>query len=343
MIYFIEQNNWNALHDTIDNLKPTSITIIVDNNTAKFCLPLLEFTDVNIVKIPDGEAHKNIETVQSIWQRLLQYGVDRHGLIINLGGGMVTDIGGFAASTYKRGLSFIHIPTTLLAMVDAAIGGKNGINFESYKNQIGTIVQPEAVFINPLFLNTLPENQLMSGIAEMIKHALIAKPAHFKQIIDSPLSLEHYLIAESAKIKEKIVQSDPYEKGLRKILNFGHTFGHALEAWYQSTRTSLTHGHAVALGMIAETYLSSLKTGLNSNEARKIIEEIVRLYPVPDNLPAVDDLLSFMFHDKKNRNGKILSVLLKQTGQPVIDIMISEKDIEAALTKLHRLKKRRPV
>ncbi len=341
MIKYIQQNNWKPLRLKIQNIKPSSVFILVDTNTRKYCLPKLGFTNVNIIEIKPGEENKNFHAIFEIWEQLINSGADRNSLLVNLGGGLVTDLGGFAASTFKRGIKFIHIPTTLLAMVDAAIGGKNGFNFKGIKNQIGTIVEPEGIFIEPSFLETLPHKEYMSGLAEMLKHGLIASPRHFDEIMQNPFRVDKQIIKDSIAIKRKIIEADPYEKHLRKVLNFGHTFGHALETAYHKLKKPLTHGHAVALGMMIEVYLSSLLTGLENQKAGEIIEALSGLYTIPETIPDSGQTYAWMRHDKKNRNGQIFSVLLEKPGKPAIDVILQKKDIDAGIQALRQIKEGR--
>ena len=243
------------LHSFLATNKYTQVFILVDENTLEHCLPLLPNFDYQIIKIESGERNKNIETCQKIWQNLLNNNADRKALLINLGGGVISDMGGFCASTYKRGIDFINIPTTLLAMVDATIGGKTGIDFGFQKNMIGLFSLAKTVLIDATFLKTLNYRQIKSGKAEMLKHGLIANEQHFTQIISSAIpNLD--LIKASIAIKQEIVSTDPFEKGIRKSLNFGHTLGHALEAYYLANNLDILHGEAIAQGMIWAIQLS---------------------------------------------------------------------------------------
>ena len=244
--------------------------ILCDTNTKKYCLPLVEETfagrvKLDVIEIGIGEVNKNIETVCDVWKSLLDLGLDRNSVIINLGGGVVTDLGGFAASTFNRGIDFINVPTTLLSQVDASVGAKTGIDFEGSKNQIGTFTNPKAVFIYEEFLNTLPPKEKLSGFAEVIKHALICDKVYWQQISSNGLYDNQNLatlIERSITIKQQIVQQDPLEQNIRKLLNFGHTIGHALESFsLQNDDTPLLHGECVAVGMICEAYIYYLKLG----------------------------------------------------------------------------------
>ncbi len=324
MAYYFENYGIDALHNYISEFNPSKIIVITDNNTQSFCLDYfknltnLEFTNVNI---KNGDIHKNINTLSDVWKQLMKAGVDRKTLMINLGGGVVTDLGGFAAATFKRGLKFIHVPTTLLGMVDAAIGGKNGINFMEAKNQIGTIVQPEFVWIFTGFLKTLPEEEFISGFAEMLKHGLIADRAYWKDLISYAQNPNHNhllpgLIKKSVTIKDHIIQEDPFEQGKRKLLNFGHTIGHALESFMNYQKNiPLSHGKAIAAGMIMEAYLSFKLNGLNQSDLAEIKQSINSLYPIINlSINEIKEIINLMRFDKKNENGVVKFVLVNRIG-----------------------------
>ena len=257
---------WNVFSESILKWVPSKIFILADENTQRYCLPYLikkhDFqTTPEIITISPGEAHKNIETCLKVWGVLSEKGADRNSLIINLGGGVVTDLGGFVASTFMRGIPFINIPTSLLAMVDASVGGKNGVDLSHKKNQIGVINFPEIVIMDTAFLKTLPQEHLISGLAEMLKHGLIHSKEYWERIKDVDISKKkefEQLIWDSVEIKKEIVHKDPLEKDLRKTLNYGHTLGHAIESYFleNTDKTNLLHGEAVAVGLILETYIS---------------------------------------------------------------------------------------
>jgi 3-dehydroquinate synthase len=326
------------LNGLVYKSKYSKIITIVDKNTNLYCLDALKKNitfETELITIPSGDANKNLNTLQSIWEQLLALGADRKALILNLGGGVVTDIGGFAASTYKRGVEFIHIPTTLLAMIDAAIGGKNGINFMQAKNQIGNINQPEMVLINDEFLKTLPAHEFDSGFAEMLKHGLIADAKYFQQLIDYKLNNEGSLlelIKKSVQIKHEVISKDPKEKDLRKILNFGHTLGHAIESLmtYQKQKP-ITHGHAVALGMILATYISKELTDFAASDLIEVKKQILSIFKkihfTNDDIVKIIDLLKF---DKKNTNGEHRFVLLNKIGEANYDQVVSNQLIQEA-------------
>jgi len=322
----------NHLLSYIDRHRFSRIFILTDDNTRRDVLPYFEnlskFTNVNFEY---GDENKNLETLTGIWNELLENGADRKSLLINLGGGVVTDIGGFAAVTFKRGMSFVHIPTTLLGMVDAAIGGKNGINFKTYKNQIGTIVQPDHIYIMPEFLKTLDKNEFWSGFAEMLKHGLISDELYWEELITYTHTVDNEklteLIKKSVFIKDKVITEDPYEKGLRKILNFGHTLGHAIETYVNYNRKQhLTHGHAVAIGMVLAVYLSSQLTGLSVDKSLKIRILLNSIYSkLKFDKTEILKIIQLLKHDKKNEAGRVNFVLLKDIGKPVIDVEVPDE------------------
>lgn len=292
---------------------------------------LLPEKEVTKIVIPAGEESKSIENVVFIWNKLLEEKAGRDALLINLGGGTISDIGGFAASTYKRGIDFINVPTTLLAMIDASIGGKNGINFNNYKNQIGLFSEPNSVIINPNFLKTLNERDIKSGLAEMMKYAFIAD----ESLLD--LDSDNYLdfIEKAATIKEDIVSLDMKETGLRKILNFGHTIGHALESYYLEKENYLIHGEAVALGIYSALYLSVKYCGLDD----KWLFFYEMWFKGNLNLMNlngfdVDVIYSYLSYDKKNKGGKPQFVLISAPGKPKIDVEVFEGDIKESIAIL---------
>ena len=295
------------------------IAILVDENTKKDCLPIfLKATDIDaiIIEIFSGEEHKNLVSCQLIWNTLSSHQFDRNSLLINLGGGVIGDMGGFAASTYKRGIDFIQIPTSLLAMLDACIGGKLGINFAYLKNQIGVFNNPKTVLVNPVFLNSLPKNQLLSGFAEAVKHALIADKYYWKEIKTTSLEKMNweFIILQSLVIKNNIITQDPLEKGERKKLNFGHTFGHAIESHYLKLGKPILHGEAISLGMILESNLSKI----NKEEKNEISSLISNTFSIPKQ-PPLSTLLEWMKSDKKNRKEKINFTLLNGIGSSIIN------------------------
>lgn len=317
--------------------------IIVDENTHDSCLEYLITTfpnleDAEVMLLPAGEENKVMEVCFQVWQALSEYNISRNDLIINLGGGLVTDVGGFIASVFKRGVSFVHIPTSLLGMVDASIGGKTGINLGSLKNELGVFMHPEAIYIDSRFLHTLPNQELINGFAEIIKHSLIAKKDLWEVLktID-PAELLNYpdltnLIAISSGIKIQIVDEDPLEKGKRKVLNFGHTIGHGIEGYCLNTDEPVAHGHAVALGMIAESYISYKLKLLTERELMDICLYISQLYEALFfNEEERKAILQLINHDKKNASGKVKMALLNGIGSSSWDVVVEEKLIMDAL------------
>ncbi|MBQ0908998.1 3-dehydroquinate synthase [Flavobacterium sp. F-328] len=323
-IHFNEEA-YQALNTHLQNTSYSSIFIIVDNNTNEFCLPnflpLLE-TDVaiEIIEFEDGEENKNIETCVQIWNVLTELGADRKSLVINLGGGVVTDLGGFVASTFKRGIDFIHIPTTLLSMVDASVGGKNGVDLGNLKNQIGVINVPLMVLIDTQYLETVPQTEMRSGLAEMLKHGLIYDRTYWNQFLD--LAAIDYtdfdaLIYRSVEIKNEIVTQDPTEKNIRKALNFGHTLGHAIESYFlESTeKTTLLHGEAIAVGMILESFIAMKKGLLTEEDYIEIKNCIQSIYDaIVFDEKDIDPILALLIHDKKNEYGTIQFALIEGIG-----------------------------
>lgn len=317
----------------------SKIFILVDQNTHNFCLPHLisniETTvTIEIIEIEAGEEYKNIETCEGVWNALSELGADRKSLLINLGGGVVTDLGGFVAATFMRGIDFLNIPTSLLAMVDASVGGKTGVDLGALKNQVGVISLPEMVFINTQFLDTLPENQFRSGMAEMLKHGLIYSDKHWGKLegINSMTSDEiTALIHESVSIKNEIVSIDPTEKGLRKILNYGHTLGHAIESYFleNSAKKSLLHGEAIAVGLILESFISSKLTGFGLETLDMVKSRILKYFQrVPIQNEDIEKIIELLKFDKKNTFGEINFVLLKDIGDAKTDCIVSNELIK---------------
>tara|TARA_Y100000782_G_scaffold110592_1_gene137281 strand:+ start:25343 stop:26416 length:1074 start_codon:yes stop_codon:yes gene_type:complete len=299
--------------------------ILVDSNTIEHCLPVLDFNDVTslsdaeVLEVDAGEEHKQIETCAQLWAAMSELEADRKSLVINLGGGVIGDMGGFVAATYQRGIDFIQVPTTLLSMVDASVGGKLGVDLGVLKNQVGLFQHPKAVFIDPVFLETLPERELKSGYAEMLKHGLITSPKHWQEVTTA-LTEEKIpdadLIFESVSIKNDIVTADFKESGKRKLLNFGHTAGHAIESMLLEKQQPVLHGEAVIAGMIVESYTSLLEETLDEQSCTKIVETLLRNYnQLPVNEKDIDQLLGLMKTDKKNQNGAINFTLLKAIGE----------------------------
>lgn len=339
MITILDQD-FTALNEYISQIKPSQIFILCDENTHQYCAPILlgnltTNIPIEILEIEAGEEMKTIETAINLWEILTEYEADRKALIINLGGGVITDLGGFVASTYKRGIDFIHLPTSLLSMCDASIGGKTGIDHLFHKNIVGTFANPKGIFIYPKFLETLPFIELRSGFAEMLKHGLIADKTHWEALSNlENLNIENIApyIETSMKIKEKVVNLDFQEEHIRKTLNFGHTIGHAIESLFLATQNIIPHGEAVALGMICETYISHLQGLTNENTANNIISKIQKFYPKLDiSLFDNQQIINLMQNDKKNQNGTINFSLLSEIGLGNYNQKCSTENIIKAL------------
>jgi 3-dehydroquinate synthase len=339
-IYFNE-NGYSELNNHLTTNKYSTIFIIVDSNTNEHCLhhflpQLATNLTIEIIEFEAGEINKNIETCVEIWSVLTELGADRKSLIINLGGGVVTDLGGFVASTYKRGIDFINIPTTLLSMVDASIGGKNGVDLGNLKNQIGTINNPKMVVIDTHYLETLDQLEMRSGLAEMLKHGLIADKNYWEKFLDlSVLDSTNLneLIAESIEIKNTIVTQDPTENGIRKALNFGHTLGHAIESYFLANqdKKTLLHGEAIAVGMILESYISWNKKLLTEAEYLQIKTTIKGVFEtILINENDRQPILDLLIHDKKNEYGNIQFALLNGIGAVKINQSVENELIELA-------------
>jgi 3-dehydroquinate synthase len=282
-----------------------------------------------VMEIPEGEDHKTIDICMGVWEAMSQYNADRQSLLINLGGGVVTDLGGFVASTYMRGIDYINVPTSLLAMVDASVGGKTGVDLGALKNQVGVISEGAMVLIDVSFLGTLPQNQMISGFAEMLKHGLITDKKYWTTLTnlqDLDISDLDQLIYDSVIIKNNVVAKDPTEKGLRKTLNFGHTLGHAIESYFleNDSKTTLLHGEAIAIGMILEAYLSTKMCGLSSDDLSEISDSILKTFSkIQFQEKDYEFILELMKHDKKNSHGVIKFVLLEAIGKSKIDKEVS--------------------
>ncbi|KPE50952.1 3-dehydroquinate synthase [Chryseobacterium indologenes] len=333
-------HNFSQLNDFLHEKTFSKIFILADENTHEYCLPVLlgnMETDLGfeILEIEAGEEMKNIQTANQLWEILTEMQADRKALVINLGGGVITDMGGFVASTYKRGIQFINIPTTLLSMCDASIGGKTGIDLMHYKNMVGTFAFPEQIFVYPQFLQTLPFKELRSGFAEMLKHGLIADKMHWEQLIQiHKLDIEALVphIQTSMDIKQEVVEKDFHEKNIRKTLNFGHTIGHAVESLCLNQGNPILHGEAVAMGMISEAHLSYLEGLISEEDAQAIIENIQRYYPYMDISDFTDeDITELLLNDKKNSDSKINFSLLTGIGSCTYDHQCSQKNILKSL------------
>lgn len=325
------------LYSAIQECPHDRLFILVDEHTRELCLPLISgfgyLNDANIITIGAEDVHKNVETLVHVWQSLGDGGASRHSLMINLGGGMVTDLGGFAASTFKRGIKYINIPTTLLAMVDASVGGKTGINFNGLKNEIGVFSPAEYVLIDTEFLKSLDTRNLLSGYAEMLKHGIISTTGHWAELLNFNMMDIDYkalqaLVAKSVQIKEGIVAEDPFEKGIRKALNLGHTAGHAFESLALETNRPVLHGYAVAWGIVCELYFSHLRTGFPKDKLRQTVQFIKDHYGVfTFDCKQYDRLYQFMTHDKKNNAGIINFTLMGEIGDIRINQSANQEEI----------------
>ncbi len=321
----------------------TNILVLVDKLTYKYCYPLVQpyLPKHELCEIIAGEIYKNIDTCTNIWQKLTETNFDRHSLMINLGGGVIGDMGGFAAATYKRGIDFVQVPTTLLSQVDASVGGKLGIDFQDFKNHIGLFKDPNGVFIYPDFLKTLPDNELLSGFAEVIKHHLIADANGWRSLTRvSDVRSQDFdtLIRHSIDIKADIVNIDPFEKGARKALNFGHTIGHAIESHWLKSETSLLHGEAIVIGMLAEAHIAYKRNVLSEFELRQMSLYMLQHYPKVDlNMDDISAIFQRMKNDKKNQSGQIMCTLLKGIGTFLVNIAIDEQEVIAALNYYQNL------
>lgn len=315
---------------------PTQLAVLVDERTRRHCYPKVKplLPRHTLITIKSGEAEKHLATCEQVWEALTTGAFDRHALLLNLGGGVIGDLGGFCAATYKRGIAFAQLPTTLLAQVDASVGGKLGIDFQGLKNHIGVFRVPDAVLIDPVFLQTLPERELRSGFAEIVKHCLIADAAKWQHIRRRDLDRQDWpdLIAHSVAIKKAVTEADPTEQGLRKILNFGHTLGHAIETFFLETPQRLLHGEAIAVGMLAESYLSHRRGTLTAAELGQIEEFLVSVYgTVPLAKTDFDALIALTRQDKKNRGGQVRFALLDGIGRCAYDLAVTPAEMRRAL------------
>lgn len=334
------------LPNLLEAEKASQVVVLIDTHTRKWCYPRLKpHLPAHVcIEIMPGETHKNLETCQLIWEQMTQLQLDRKAVVINLGGGVIGDMGGFVAQTYKRGIGFIQVPTTLLSQVDASVGGKLGIDFKGYKNHIGMFADPIAVLIEPTFLATLPPAELRSGLAEVIKHHLIADRSGWESLrqtrpLASPTSTDWgALIAHSVGVKAQIVQQDVTEQGIRKALNFGHTLGHAIEGHRLAEGNPMLHGDAVAIGMIMESWLSWQKGFLSAEAFTEIQTYLSEIYPTP---PVPAESFSAIYqrtlNDKKNVGGVINCTLLNEVGQVRVNEPISQSEVLESLEAYNRL------
>lgn len=314
--------------------------IIADHNTLTNCLPVIDKylgqiqVEQQVFNIEPGEESKSIDLAHQLWENFTDLNIGRNDLIINIGGGVVSDLGGFVAATYKRGVDVINIPTSLLAMADASIGGKVGINFHQLKNQLGYFSNPKGVFVHPEFLNTLPDRELISGYAEMIKHALIADSDAWTKILNQgapAIEMISDLLPGSIEIKNGFVKQDPLDQGVRKVLNFGHTIGHAIETLFMDSDTEVLHGEAVAAGMIAAAYISNKQSGLSDSDLNNITKLLIKVFDLEFVLWLMSENLALpLKHDKKNEKSELKFVLLESIGKPIYGQNVSmEMALEA--------------
>lgn len=349
---FIDATSFKRLEEFLSSNSFSQTFVLVDENTSKHCYSLIAslLPLHHIIEIKSGEENKTLSTCELIWNKLTAENADRKTLVINVGGGVIGDIGGFAAGCYKRGIAFIQIPTTLLAMVDASVGGKTGIDFNGFKNQIGLFNQPEAVFIHTEFLKTLTERELLSGFAEVIKHYLIADTDAFKQLethkpqptssLGRLSTLDWNSVVErNVNIKSFIVEQDPHEKGIRKALNFGHTVGHAIETFFlKGDSEKLLHGEAIAAGMICESFISeklNLITALELVSISKLLVYYFKLPSIPES--SFDEILQLIKQDKKNKANQFQFTLLKGIGNYSINNSVEESVVVESLNYYNHL------
>ncbi len=322
----------------------TKTFVLADANTARHCLPKLRadqpvLAKAEVITIPAGETHKTIATTETVWQRLIDARADRRALLVNLGGGVVTDLGGYAAGCYKRGIEFVHVPTTVLGMVDAALGGKTGVDFGGVKNGIGLFRMPAAVITDVGYLDTLPPREVRSGMAEMYKHALVHDARHWEELKATKGDLlgqasAKTLIEQSQRIKLDIVAQDPEERNLRETLNFGHSVGHAVESVLLTSSNPALHGEAVAAGMICEAYLSQELAGLGEFEVEDIERTLLAVYgKLRIHADHMVNLLALIANDKKNRGGVTRMSLLHRIGEPRLGVAVKQDAIEAAVER----------
>lgn len=325
----------STLEQLLREITHDRLYVLTDEHTARLCWPLVESAlgEAYLITIAAGDEHKHVEALCHVWSELSAHGATRHSLLVNLGGGMVTDLGGFAAATFKRGISCINVPTTLLAMVDAAVGGKTGINLNSLKNEVGAFYPADAVVVSSQFLQTLDAGNLASGFAEMLKHGLISTEEHWAKLMcydlgNPDLEMLQSLIMESIRTKEHIVEQDPKEQHIRKALNLGHTLGHAFETLALRRGTPCLHGYAVAWGVIGELYLSHLREGFPVDKLRQTVAFIKEVYGTFDfSCKQYDELYALMLHDKKNVGAEIRFTLLAAIGDIRIDRTATKEEI----------------
>ncbi len=331
------KNLQSELQNFLQSVKYDKLFVLTDSNTLELCLPMLkevsQLQGAPVITVEAGDTNKNIEQVTAIWMRLCNEGASRNSLLLNVGGGMITDMGGFVAATFKRGIHSVNVPTTLMASVDAAVGGKTGINFNGLKNEIGSFYPPLCVLIDSSFLKTLDRDNLLSGYAEMVKHALISNMETYHAILSFDLDRVDYtllnqMVAQSVAVKERIVEEDPKEMGIRKALNLGHTVGHAYESLSFRKGRPVLHGHAVAAGLVSELYLSYKKCGFPMENLSQVVYYLKKYYPpFFFNCDDYEALYELMTHDKKNEGGIINFTLLSQVGEVQINQSVTKEKV----------------
>ena len=331
------KNLQSELQNFLQSVKYDKLFVLTDSNTLELCLPMLkevsQLQGAPVITVEAGDTNKNIEQVTAIWMRLCNEGASRNSLLLNVGGGMITDMGGFVAATFKRGIHSVNVPTTLMASVDAAVGGKTGINFNGLKNEIGSFYPPLCVLIDSSFLKTLDRDNLLSGYAEMVKHALISNMETYRAILSFDLDRVDYtllnqMVAQSVAVKERIVEEDPKEMGIRKALNLGHTVGHAYESLSFRKGRPVLHGHAVAAGLVSELYLSYKKCGFPMEILSQVVYYLKKYYPpFFFNCDDYEALYELMTHDKKNEGGIINFTLLSQVGEVQINQSVTKEKV----------------
>lgn len=330
------------LDELLRKLNPSKLFVVTDSNVDRLAFPSLAdestmVAEATKIVVSPGDVNKNIDSLSQIWQALVDGGANRRSAVVCFGGGVITDMGGFAAATFKRGIPFINVPTTLLSAVDAAVGGKTGINFAGLKNEIGAFCNAEAVVISTRYFSTLPQNELLSGYAEMIKHALLTGSDAFNrlmafELLNAPLASLLPLLEESVMVKKRIVDEDPTEHGLRKALNLGHTPGHAYESLAMERSRPVAHGYAVAWGLVTDLVLSHMQLGFPSDALHRLATFVAEHYGAPaidcDDYP---QLLQLMHHDKKNIDSNIRFTLLREPGAVELDATATDDEIRTAL------------
>jgi 3-dehydroquinate synthase len=331
----IRQEPHVLISDFFARVSYSQVVVLADENTAAHCYPLIQknLPGHQLITLKAGEEQKNLTTCTQVWEALTNHRLDRHSLVLIIGGGVIGDLGGFCAATYKRGVDFVLMPTTLLAQADASVGGKLGIDFMGFKNHIGVFCEPVATLISPSFLKTLPERELRSGFAEVIKHCLIADRSMWDDLRKKDLHQQDWetLLAHSVDFKRGVVATDPKEKGLRKILNYGHTVGHAVESYFLESGNRIFHGEAIAVGMIAEAHIAAAKNLLKQKELEEITTYLNRIYPAIELPKNRSGILELTLQDKKNKGNKILMALPEGIGKARWDVEVNLEEINASL------------